>query len=101
MLAEQVEDHKGKQRRQQRGKKISSCAIAVCHAADERSTKRTRRANQTEQAGDAASVVIGRRFEKKHQRRPKCAEGAEKDRAQRSRLSQHRLLLDKNEGRTN
>src|ERR1039458_2404037 len=92
---EQIKYHKRSERHNQRHQHVPSSPIPISHPTDERRTNRPGSAHQPEEASHSASVVIRWCFQEEHQRRPEGAERTKKDGAQRSCLSQYRLLADK------
>jgi len=97
--SEKIKYGERKQSHKERDEKIPPRSVTVRHAPDKRCANRARSSDQSEEAGDAAAVVIRRGLQKKYQRRPEGAEGAEENRAQRRRLSQHRLLAHQSKRR--
>jgi hypothetical protein len=101
VFADKIKNDKGKERNKERDQNISPCAIAVGEVSDEGSANGSSSADQAEQAGDSAAVVIGRRLQKEDQSRPEGTEGAKQDRAQRCRFSKNRLFADQHGGGAN
>jgi len=80
--AEEIQDGKRGEGHEDGDEDVAACAVAIGKAADDGGRDSAGSAYQAEEAGDGASVVIGRGLKKEDQGSPEGAEGAEEDGAE-------------------